>query len=95
MKPGMHKTDSPEEIRACLSCTKKECVNCLRENYTEPTGKVGRPAKPVVAIRGKEWLLFSSTKEAAEALETNPVTIRAAIRNKFRHKGYYWRFADG
>jgi hypothetical protein len=93
MKPGMHKTDSPAEIRACLSCTKKECVNCLRENYTEPTGRVGRPSRPVVAIMGDEWHLFKSVKEAAEAFETNQGALRAAISNKRKCKGYYWRFA--
>lgn len=92
MKPGTWKFDSPEEIRACLSCEREECVNCLRENYVEPTGKIGRPAKTVVAIKGKEWILFHSAKEAAETFETTPATIRAAIRNKFKHMGYCWRY---
>ena len=92
MRAGKHKPDSPEEIKACLSCEKSECVNCLRYNYTEPKGNAGRPGKPIVAIKGDEWHLFQSAKEAAKAFGTSSSAISAAITRKHRCAGYYWRF---
>lgn len=93
MKPGKHKTDSPEEIQLCLSCTKAECVNCLKFGRPE-TERRGRPGRPIVAIKGDEWLVFDTAKDAGEAMGSNAAAVCGAIRRKHRHKGYYWRYLD-
>ena len=92
MKPGRVMQDSPEEIKACLSCEKEECVNCLRYRYSDTKRKAGRPGSPLAAIKGDECIFFNSIKEAAEAFGITQSAIYSAINNKHRCKDYYWRY---
>lgn len=91
-KPGIASLDSPEQIKACLSCTREECVNCLRRNYAESGKARGRPGRPIIAIKGSEWHIFHTVKDAAEAMGASQSAICGAIRRKNRCSRYYWRY---
>lgn len=90
MKRDSYKVDGPEEIRACLSCTKETCNNCLNGNTYD---RRGAPGKPVIGINGEECVLFVTAAAAAVALNASKSAISKAIARKTKCKGYYWRFA--
>ena len=95
------KVDTPEEIRACLSCQLPRCINCLDDKhnygreYAETKKRPRYNGGPVSAhnAAGEEVMRFASAAQAAKALNVASGTIRTALREGCRCKKLYWRLA--
>lgn len=72
------RSDTPEQIRACLSCEKKRCTNCAKDNGigTPPRGRV----RPVVITKNGKRTHYGSLTAAASALGMNPDTLWRALK---------------
>lgn len=87
--------DSPEQIKKCLSCTKKKCNNCLDIRGADSTQraqkKVKLPVKQIDKGTGEVIAVYGSVQEAS--IKTGVATSGISMALNGRKKsagGYFW-----
>lgn len=84
--------DSPDQIEQCLTCSRKECVNCLeympKGQYTIPVEQVDPNTGTVIAV-------YNSMTDAARAIGCAVNSIFGAVSGLQRTcRRYKWRKAN-
>lgn len=54
----------------------------------------GRKKRPVIAYNENEYLEFNSISEANEKLGSNTGKVCRAIKNKQKHRDFYWKYKN-
>ena len=92
-KNQIYGIDPPELIRACLACSRKECVDCIRKRKGKPAFFIRNA--PVYQYNSKTMQLiraWPSASEASRATGIDQGSISSAIHGRIKTAGgFIWR----